>query len=324
MIRIALLGCGAIGSRHLQALMRLPMDSEIFVIDPDERSVEIARQRADEVHSAASIQLRFGDAPDQLPATVDVAIVATSSRHRLPVLRALLANTGVANLILEKVLFQRLEDYAEATQLIEHSGSVAWVNCPRRMMQDYAPLEPLLRGHGKIEYSVIGEGWGLACNAIHFIDHLAMYLQCCDFQLDCSALEPVLHQSKRAGYLELMGTLVARFANGVGELTMTCQPAETARLTTTIENGRYRLVLHSGEDSATVLEKATQQVRTVSLRMEPQSQLTDQVVTSLLASEHCQLTPYLESARLHRPLIAGLAKFVGTVSGKEVEVVDIT
>lgn len=304
--------------------MRLPMDSEIYVIDPDQRSVEIARQRAAEVHASASIQLRFGDAPDQLPAAVDVAVVATSSRHRLQVLRALMANARVTNLILEKVLFQRLEDYDEAAQLIEHSGAVAWVNCPRRMMQDYGPLEPLIRGHGIIQYSVTGEGWGLACNAIHFIDHLAMYLGCCDYQLDCKALKPVLHQSKRAGYLELMGTLVARFANGVGELTMTCEPAEAARLTTAIENEQYRLTIHSGQDSATMLDKASQQVQTVNLRMEPQSQLTDQVVASLLASGHCQLTPYQESARLHRPLIAGLAEFVGAVGGKAVERVDIT
>ncbi len=304
--------------------MRLPVDSEIYVIDPDERSVEIARERAAEVRASNSIQLQFGDSPDRLPGAVDVAIVATSSRHRLQVLRTLLANTGVSNLILEKVLFQRLEDYDEAAQLIEHSGAAAWVNCPRRMMQDYGPLEPLLREHGKIQYSVTGEGWGLACNAIHFIDHLAMYLGCSDYQLDCEALEPVLHQSKRAGYLELMGTLVARFANGAGELTMTCEPAEAARLTTAIENDQYRLTIHSGEDSATMLDNASQQVRTVTLRMEPQSQLTHQVVASLLANGRCQLTPYLESARLHRPLIAGLAEFVSAVGGKDVDRVDIT
>jgi malate/lactate dehydrogenase len=43
--KILILGCGSIGSRHLQALTNLPYDLEIAIIDPNDESKKIAKTR---------------------------------------------------------------------------------------------------------------------------------------------------------------------------------------------------------------------------------------------------------------------------------------
>ncbi|NJM62856.1 MAG: alpha/beta hydrolase [Oscillatoriales cyanobacterium RU_3_3] len=55
------------------------------------------------------------------------------------------------------------------------AGVKTWVNCPRRMQPAYHKLRQDLHGHSPITMRVVGGGWGLACNGIHFLD-LAAFL----------------------------------------------------------------------------------------------------------------------------------------------------
>ena len=43
--RIAIIGAGQLGSRHLQGLTKIKQDIHITVIDPNPSALEIARQR---------------------------------------------------------------------------------------------------------------------------------------------------------------------------------------------------------------------------------------------------------------------------------------
>ena len=49
MKKITLVGCGNIGSRHLQALVKLPFETEIQIIDPNENSIKLAKSRLNEI-----------------------------------------------------------------------------------------------------------------------------------------------------------------------------------------------------------------------------------------------------------------------------------
>ena len=46
--KILILGCGNVGSRHLQALTNLPYDLEIGIIEPNDESKKIAKARLNE------------------------------------------------------------------------------------------------------------------------------------------------------------------------------------------------------------------------------------------------------------------------------------
>ena len=47
--RIALIGCGNIGSRHLQALVKLPFLTEINVVEPSKNAQHIGLERLNQV-----------------------------------------------------------------------------------------------------------------------------------------------------------------------------------------------------------------------------------------------------------------------------------
>jgi len=47
--RICLIGCGNVGSRHLQAIAKLPYDIQIDVVEPQSESKKIAISRLDEI-----------------------------------------------------------------------------------------------------------------------------------------------------------------------------------------------------------------------------------------------------------------------------------
>ena len=43
--KITLIGCGNVGSRHLQALAKTSFELEVNVVEPDENAKEIAENR---------------------------------------------------------------------------------------------------------------------------------------------------------------------------------------------------------------------------------------------------------------------------------------
>ena len=49
MKRFLLVGCGDMGSRHLQGLVKLPFDKTIEVIEPDQNAKNLAESRLNEI-----------------------------------------------------------------------------------------------------------------------------------------------------------------------------------------------------------------------------------------------------------------------------------
>src|SRR5947209_4742456 len=139
MTTVALIGAGQIGSRHLQALARL--EADITVIDPSSASLDRARELA------GKSDIRYATQLDQLGPAIDVAIVACSARERRSVVESLLAGRKVGALVLEKVLFQKIEDYEAVGALLKERGVRAWVNCPRRLWPFYQALRERTRGN---------------------------------------------------------------------------------------------------------------------------------------------------------------------------------
>ena len=91
MINIVLIGAGKLGSRHLQALAKIGIESNIFVVDPSAESREIAFARYNEVQVNSNIKhLEFKDDISDLKIQrADVAIIATSSEIRFFALNSL-------------------------------------------------------------------------------------------------------------------------------------------------------------------------------------------------------------------------------------------
>ena len=84
--KIAIIGAGQLGSRHLQGACKSSIKVDIEVVDPSESAIEIARERFYEVDNRTNvINIKFFESIEQLSDTLDLVIVATTSGVRFQV-----------------------------------------------------------------------------------------------------------------------------------------------------------------------------------------------------------------------------------------------
>lgn len=306
--RVALVGAGQLGSRHLQALAKSDSPLAVDVIDPAPTALEVAAARFGEMTPTA-VTARFLAAIPQ-DAEYDLAIVASSSIPRAGIVKSLLAESRVANMVLEKFLFPRLDEYGEIGALLAEKGVNAWVNCPRRMFADYQALKETLRG--PLVITVQGGMWGLASNAIHFVD-LASWLADETFTVfDASGLDGTLHQSRRPGYKELSGSLIAR--NGAGSaLFLHARHSSDAPHIVHITAEDSQHLISEGDGTMTTWRRsAGWRPETAAFRVRFQSELSHIFARDILAAGKCALPSFAESSAMHKGLLTALIRLPAT------------
>ncbi len=324
--KIILIGAGQLGSRHLQGLAKVTFPSEIYVFDPSENSLRLAQERFKEMPANSNVRkIEFHRCLDLLPSESDLSIVATNADVRIKILRELSSSTRVCNIIFEKILFQSPGDYAEAGKILSESGTHAWVNCPRRLSKEYINAKKILSSDRKIKFKAHGESWGLASNAIHFIDILSFLNGQQDYAICTSELDKELIESKRKGNVEFSGKLKGVFANGSSFEMF----SGTGKLTTVlieIENADYRIsLLVLGNDAKIdIEEKATGVLSTENVSLPFQSDMTHILAYDILFKGACGLTGYAESAKLHLPLIKAFIGQISMITGVQHESCPIT
>ena len=305
---VKIIGAGQLGSRHLQALHAVKTPLHIEVIDPSAASLAVARERyealgGNSIHHINFLPKLSGGQP------TDIVIVATSSNVRSKVVEELLSVSSVKFAVLEKLLFDVREDYAAVAGLLDGSATRAWVNCPMRVMPAYEKIRANLQG-APVSYRVTGSQFGLVTNAIHYVDHLSHLTGCTDYELYTDGLDKTPIPSKRAGFLEFNGTLVARFADG-SQLEVACYPNGSAPVVVEIFNATQRYIVKESEGKLWSSSEATGWAWQDEAAPIPyQSQITATVVESLLATGECGLAPYSVSAKLHLALLDPLLAVV--------------
>jgi hypothetical protein len=296
--RIAVVGVGNLGARHLQSLARLEADLIVDVVDPSQaardRSVDLLAEagglRRGHVNSVASLE--------RLSGTPDLAIVATNSAERLRVIGALV-EAGTPKMILEKVLFTRLQEYDAAASLFAKFDTQVWVNCGRRFAPRMNDLLAMV-GRKPLHYRVDGAGWGLACNVVHHLDEFALLAGCDDIALSGDELDSGIIPSKRPGYIEFTGTLSGRTAAG-SNFSANCAVGDFTGRRVTIEAEDLQLTISQSDQTLTISD--AQGVRTVPFAIPLQSEITAQHVADILEGKRPALPDYSTAARLHRPML---------------------
>lgn len=302
MHRVLLSGCGNIGFRHLQALSAMSVPADIVVVEPN-RDVH-DRIRA-EIEAAALTPHRF-TLVDELPADpldIDLAVVATTSSHRRAAIADILATHRVRVFILEKILFQTLADLdAVADLLIEHDVS-AFVNCGRRSFAGYQAVAER-DSAAVVDVDVRGNRFGLASNAIHFLD-LAEFVNGSSLvDLDTSQLRAGSVPGRREGCVEIFGTIGASLANGA-RLTVDSRDDDPVAIEVTL----------TGPSAVHRIDEVNRQVAVDGGATAPFASKnvseTPEIYEEALVSGTCVLTPYPDSVRQHRLYITALRSHLG-------------
>ncbi len=308
---IAIIGCGQLGSRHLQALASVKEKINIQVIDPSKEALETGETRFNEVSNNCNSVISFHQNIENLAEKLDVVIIASNSKIRRGIIEQLVTHAKIEYLILEKVLFVSEEDYDSVKELLEKHSIKAWVNCARRMMDLYSSIQKELKG--PVHFSAAGNNWGLGCNGIHLLDLFAFFIKSNDIKLSNKLVDKTVLESKRSGYVEFTGTI--RGYSGDNSFQITSFKTGSSGIQLSISTPSVRYVIQEGVAAKVWVSKLDNNwiMEERSFKMPFQSQLTNLVVDALLSSGTCSLTTFEESAVLHVLFIDNLISFLREV-----------
>ena len=324
MKKVVIIGAGQLGSRHLQGVAKSSIKIDIEVVEPFENSRKTAEERYCEIENRDNIEsIKFLESINQLSKTLDLVIVATGADVRFKVIKELLESKKVKNLVLEKVLFQSIDEYYETERLLEQQNVKCWVNHPRRMFPSYKKLKDLLAGSQQISYNFQGGDWGLGCNALHFIDHLAYLADSTDVLIDTQYLDNKIYNSKRNGFVEFNGLLNGKI--GKHTFSLYSNSAYSPSIFTIISNklvanidegmGKIELKLRENDWKTEIIEEKI---------VYYQSELTNKIISDILVDENSLLPTYRESMELHIPFISSLLEHMNKIDNKEHKICPIT
>ena len=299
--KIALIGAGQLGSRYLQGIASSDLDAELYIVDPSIEAINICYERILEVNPSYNFdKITNLESVDNLPLKLDLVVVATTANVRWKVISDLLdCDRKVTYAILEKVLFQRENEYAECEALLKLKSVRAWVNCPRRLLPIYKELQNVVSGKLR-EVFVTGGEWGLASNAIHFID-IVSFISGSDkiSSLICDISNPSESISKRPNFYETVGSIIGT----CGDIKFTFSSEHGLGT-----NHIIQLEIDGGSITIDEIAREAHFLKGCSsarkrFEMPFQSNLSGALVENILLHGTCGLTPFSISAKLHLPLI---------------------
>ena len=328
---VAIVGVGQLGSRHLQGLAKINIPIHIELVEPNPQSRSIAMMRLAEMEDNPHlITIRYCDSVSELSENLDLVIMATNADVRANLLNELLAGKQVRNLILEKVLFQDINDYDYFANIFLEKGIQVWVNHPRREFVFYDQFMADIRRSRFIDYHVQGVDWGLACNGLHFIDHLQYLTK--DDGVDYSVainnliVSNGVEESKRKGCYEVFGTLMGTVGSHEFSLKSAKLEGVSPWALISILTDQIRLVVDEAKGRVMYAypHDNWQWHECEAKIVEYQSELTGRVAQSILVDGSCRLPRYEEAVLAHKPFIVQLKNTIESSLDRQLEVCPIS
>lgn len=297
---ILVIGAGQLGSRHLQALKLVKHDLKISVVDPFQASLDVAKERFEGFNAEGGEHtIEYFLSVDELKDTeFDVVISASSCDTRYNALTKLLGKANVKNFLLEKVLFNKKDDYSSFQKILKDKNINAYVNCSMRTMPFYRDIRNTFL-NTDLQYIVSGSNYRLMSNIIHYVDHMVYLSGCTEFEVDCSLLDKKYITSKREGFWEFNGTLLVKFANGSSGMFTSYNGGDSPAVIY-INNEKCKIVSRESEGKIW-MQKSDDAWKweEIDFRIPYQSEMTSKIVTDLLETGKCELVEYDESMNTH-------------------------
>ncbi len=303
MINIALIGCGKIGSRHLQSLIKLNYKTNIYLVDPKSESISVSLNLIEnELEQNSKISVKSCSKLDEIPIGVDFAIIASDSKPRFEIFKSLMKTKAPKYLILEKLLFSNEEEFSEALKLYKKEDVKIWVNQWMSAEPSFRDLCNFFNQDESIDVSISGDNWGLCCNSVHYLELFDYLCHKRDLKIQNYDFEKVIF-SKRKGYLELNGKIIVSSSNG-SKLFLTSNDAgklegEEILIRITTPNAKAKCVfkMDSLDCQLEVNDKKINRKYDLFL----QSNFTHRIIEEIIETDSCKL-PHLDRAIYHHKL----------------------
>lgn len=315
MRNIAIIGVGALGKRHLQSMVELQSQYDIYAVEINEEIINVLNKEFPYVNFITTVE--------ELPNELEAVVIATNSNIRRVLFEDLINHSIVKNIIFEKVLFQKVDDYYFVRDKLIDLGINAWVNCARREWNSYKLLKNELESHNELYISVIGGQWGIACNAIHILDIIEFLAGNEIESIDISKLENNIVESKRSGFYEFFGS-ISGASGRCKNYIISCMDNSELPLCIEITTEKSRYIINEGKNYILVSDSESNgEWKQKEFHQVYQSQMTARVLESIIDTGKCNLPTYDSSMKLHLKYILPLLDFF-EANGMEGNICPIT
>ena len=325
MSRVLIVGCGQLGSRHLQAVSRLPHVQEIEVVDTRPEALQLGHQRLAEVTDRQpQMEVRWYSSLSEATPGGNLCIVATQAPGRCQLVREVAQRLDYTVFLLEKIVSQSVGELEELMAFSTVRGLSVCVNLKGRAYPFHTRVKQLLDPADPILFSVVGGNHGLATNGIHVADLFAFYDGSRRIELAGSHIDPILHHTKR-GMLDLNGTLQGYTEKG-SHFTLSYAADHTASEQLSISTRRYRCIVDHLQRWAVESDTGSGWAwRPIPYEGDLLvSDMTKQFAADLLRWGRCELPSLEASFVAHRFILEALKPYFSQLLQRELESCPVT
>jgi len=318
--RIILIGCGEIGSRHLQALAKLSKPIDIEIIEPNDNAIVIAKQRLEEIAEFNKHTYFWYNSIDQIENQSNLVIISTTAKNRVGIICNLLKQ-GHKKFFIEKMVCQTISEYILLMEEMKKRNAKCWVNLVRRYFPIYQKIKNIISQNNLTHISVIAGSNGLGTNAIHYLD-LFMWLNN-DYQisLDGTFLHNTIFPNKRGeGLVEFNGTIVGKTRKGQS-INITFVPESKSPIIINIENENDFLIF---DEYLMKIFMKDFQIQQTNFKYEHVSTTTTKIVEDIFEKDECLLPNLEDLYHIHSELFRIFNEHMKRVTGESITTCPIT
>ena len=287
MVNVCLVGCGGVGRRHLEAMIKVKQELNIEVVEP------YLKNKIENNNISY-----FNDIKD-VSDNIDICLIATKADIRKKVILDLVHGKNVKFMILEKVVFQNERDFDEIIKLLKSKNIKCWVNCHLRAQ----PIYKELKKQSMVEHDTYftydySDDFTLSTSAIHILDLFA-YL-CNDYNLRIIRLktDETLTKSKHEGCFDFNGNMEVVSTNNHKLSVQKVNRVFGEHLT--IQSPSVQVKAGEGTDP----DNKVGFVNDKKIPYLYQSSLTNLYIEDIINKSDCDLSTLENSAILHKMMLA--------------------
>lgn len=288
---ILIFGCGNIGFRHFQGLLKNNQDMNIYLYDTNNKykkkfidEFKKVNYKNKSVHTIDSLKKKN---------KLDLIIMATPSKNRLNSIIEIIKYIKVKFFLIEKVIFQKVADHKKIIDIFKNKKIKAWINCPRRYWDNIENLKKNYFYLNDNSITVEGSEWKITSNAIHFLD-LFEYFNNNSIKLVSSKLSNNIRSTERNGYFNCSGKI--KFIDNCNNKLSLNETIKKKDLIIKIRNKKIFAIINQTKESCSIYSLNTKKLlKRFIFQNYYQSEVTDYIVSDILNFKKTKLLDFEKS-----------------------------
>ena len=288
--KIAIIGLGNIGLRHLESLSKSLFKVDIYLFDLNQEQVkDVVDNKKFDNENLTTYHVKD---LNLLPEELELCIVATPSFNRLSIVTSLKSN--IRFLLLEKVLATTLEELILFEDYSKNFESV-YVNIPYYFEDIFDIILKSIPKPKKIVFE--GGFFGIACNLVHLLDISEKLFQDQIIEITQKNHNLIWKEATRKGYYDLTGEIKLKLSDD-REIKVISKDNNNTKIKIIIENESLSLNYDWGtgflkQNNSTIVKKL----------ITYQSSRTLEILKMLLNNQKPRVADINSAIRLHILLI---------------------